>query len=627
MNWRPRLPTIESAFVWLFLLQAIRVLLSSLFGVIYDAVFDQQTSFFVVVFDVLLIIAAMLTPLLLRRLETRPLVRSGAALMVALARLPLTFAPPLVRLYASVVLLGAAAFYLAYLLRRAPRPLVTSMIIGLGIDQFLRALDYTYDPSLRPDGLPLALVLVLGAILVTLGAARQRFPLAPDRPHLSTGLALGAALLVESSLLALPNGLSRWTGMTYGWAAPLLLLVTLLPLGPTLRAVDVYLAILLWPVGGVISIVALALCLALASWLTGPLAALGFLLAQPLLLFGVFNGVCKKRVPADDHSQPPGLAFSLGLLLFLVLSFAFAFTFTYPYTLTFFRGMGTPVLLLGALIAAAPVYSVPIEPELPPLSLRRITGVLASVTALTLVCAALTRSPSPAANAPRDALRLATYNIHYGYDGDWNFTLSEMAEAIEEAGVDVIVMQEVDAGRVTSYSVDDALWLGRRLGMHVVYQPTLEKLSGIALLSRYPLQEQDGRWLTSALEQTAIVHAVVAAGGEPLHVYGVWLGLEPEERAVQLEEALNYIGDANPAALGGDMNAGPDSPVYERLLAAGLEDPFMALGRTPAPTSPAVHPTERIDYIWLRGLQVRDAWVSASTASDHRMVVVEIEPP
>ena len=61
---------------------------------------------------------------------------------------------------------------------------------------------------------------------------------------------------------------------------------------------------------------------------------------------------------------------------------------------------------------------------------------------------------------------------------------------------------------------------------------------------------------------------------------------------------------------------------------AGFIDPFTALGIDPAPpTSPAIQPKSRIDFVWLRGLLPSEAWVSESLASDHRMVVVEVELP
>ena len=242
---------------------------------------------------------------------------------------------------------------------------------------------------------------------------------------------------------------------------------------------------------------------------------------------------------------------------------------------------------------------------------------------LVVVCAVFAWSPIPQMKEAGPDVRAGTYNIHYGYHTDWRFYLEEMARTIEESGADIVALQEVDAGRITSYGVDDALWLARRLRMGVVYQPTVEHLTGIALLYRFPLQRAEGQLLTSRLEQTAIVHAQVRVGGEPLDAYGLWLGLEPEERAAQLTDALEFMAKDRPAVLGGDFNSTPDSPIYRRLMEAGFSDPFVVGGFEPSPTSPSESPRERIDYVWLRGLSVVDAQVLESTASDHRMVVIE----
>ncbi|HEY68372.1 MAG TPA: hypothetical protein G4N97_08905, partial [Thermoflexia bacterium] len=172
-----------------------------------------------------------------------------------------------------------------------------------------------------------------------------------------------------------------------------------------------------------------------------------------------------------------------------------------------------------------------------------------------------------------------------------------------------------------------ALWLARRLGMQEVYGPALEGLSGVALLTRFPITEADTRLLTSQLEQTAIVHARVQVGDRALDAYGVWMGLEPEERARQLDDALAYVGAASPAVFGGDFNSTPDSPTYARIRAAGFDDPFVVGGFDPAPTSPAIEPVERIDFVWARGLEVRNARVLDSLASDHRMVVIVLALP
>ncbi|MBM4431843.1 MAG: hypothetical protein FJ026_16075 [Chloroflexi bacterium] len=245
-------------------------------------------------------------------------------------------------------------------------------------------------------------------------------------------------------------------------------------------------------------------------------------------------------------------------------------------------------------------------------------------TSLLLVAltAVLAFPPPPRMKEAGPNVRLGTYNIHYGYNTVWEFALEGMARTIEESGADFVALQEVDTGRITSYSVDDALWLSRRLRMEVFYLPTVEHLTGIAVLYRFPAQATQGKLLTSRLEQTGVIRTTLNVGGYILDACDIWLGLEPAERMVQLNEALDLI-TASSAALGGDFNDTPDSAIYQRMIQAGFVDPFIAGGFAPLPTSPSEQPQERIDFVWLRGLQPTAARVLESTASDHRMVVVE----
>jgi endonuclease/exonuclease/phosphatase family metal-dependent hydrolase len=228
--------------------------------------------------------------------------------------------------------------------------------------------------------------------------------------------------------------------------------------------------------------------------------------------------------------------------------------------------------------------------------------------------------------AAEGRIRVATYNIHYGYDDDWHFTLEQLADTIEESDCDIVAMQEVDTGRLTSYAVDDALYLARRLKMNVVYLPTVEHLTGIGLLYRGPKSIESTALLTSLQEQTGIIGVTLGESENPVYVYGVWLGLSNEDTQRQIAEALDFIGDRTLAAFGGDFNAGYDDPESEAIREAGFVDPFTQLGMDSIPfTSPAIEPKNRIDFVWIRGLTLTEAWVPDSLASDHRMVVVEVE--
>jgi endonuclease/exonuclease/phosphatase family metal-dependent hydrolase len=597
--------TLEATAVLLFLTQAVRVLFSVLFGLIYDVIFAETLAFSTLGVIMLFIIVAFLAPLATPRRNRRELL-FATALVAALARVPLTLNLPTVRLWSSILIVGAAGMYTAALLRERPRIFPTGLLLAFAADQFLRAAGNTFDVGLRAWWLPVQAVLSLATCVVAwLIFSRASGKESPTRASIGIagGLAIGALLFLETSLLGMPNALARWSGVDYAVVAPLLMASTLL-------------AVVSLQLGGILFLFLSLLGLAAGRTVGGVVGLAGMLLAQFLLLLRPFG------LTEPHRRDRTGLALALGMALFLILNFALAFTFTYPYTIPAFRGMGLVIFLVAAVIAYLPgLLPPPLPRDLESIPWRRLSAAL--VVLLTVAFA------WPPALTPKEAgpVRVATYNIHYGYNTPWEFSLEEQARTIEESGADIVMLQEVDTGRITSYGADDALWLARRLGMQQVYGPALEGLSGIALLTRFPIAEANTQHLTSHLEQTAIVHARVQVGDRPLDAYGVWLGLEPEERARQLDDALAIIGGDSPAVFGGDFNATPDSPVYTRIRAAGFDDPFITGGFDPALTSPAIAPAERIDFVWSRGLKVRDAQVLGSLASDHRMVVVELALP
>lgn len=628
MNRQSAFRAIEASAVLLFFLQAVRVLFSVLFGVIYDAVFEGPFTLAAVV-KVLLVLLAFLCPLLTPRGERAQ--RStlfATALLAFAARIPLTVNDPNVRLAAGVLVAAAGALYLATLVRNRPRLFMPAFIAALAGDQLLRTLGHTFDLGLRAWWLPLQAVLSLALAAIAClesrsSASEESRSSASARLGLLGGLAVGAALFLETSLLDFPNAIARLSGASYAVVAPLLMLVTLLAwlayvtdgygrlqLGEGRRAAWFVLFTLLAVIVGFEA--------------APPLAAAGLLVAQGLLLL-LLGGALRAR---GQKAHPcPGLGLALGLVLFLLLNFAYAFAFTYPYTLAFFRGMGRPILFVAMLIVALAALRRG-QPALPQPATAPLWQLAVVPLLLVILCAAVAWPPSLPTPEPATTLRAATYNMHYGYNTPWQLSLEAQARTIEESGAAVVFLQEVDAARITSYGVDNVLWLARRLHMREVYLPCVEGLTGIALLSRYPLLEQDGRLLPSEEEQTGIVWARLDTGRGPVNAFGIWLGLSPEERARQLEAALAFIAEhAGPALFGGDFNSTPDSPIYQRIVAAGFLDPFVATDREPLPTSPAIGPKNRIDFVWARDLQPTTAEVSASTASDHRLVVIEATWP
>jgi endonuclease/exonuclease/phosphatase family metal-dependent hydrolase len=613
------LRTLEATSIVLFFLHGLRVILSVMFGIIYDQVVLGPIDAWLVISN-LLVVAALLAPLL------TPRRRLGKWLMVfsvltALSRVALTVNHAGVRYWGSLAVLASSGLYISVLLKIDRKIFVSGMVSALVLDQLLRAVGHSYDLSLRSGWLPIQ---VLWGVIITVFAIWLGSIAEDDDEEVGglgwlSGLALSGFLFLEISLLALPNGVARWSSMPYPEVASLLIAISVAPIIPAVR----------YRLRWVCRTLAVRICLTALLFLglligyfnQGAAAVIGLMVAQVVAItFLVFI--------FDNPEMEPrsaGRILALGQFILLILNFLNAFTFTYPYVMPVMRGMGWVVYIVSGILLG--LGAVVLRPESEGFSKNSVRTTPSLVTALVAIAITIVISrPRPSQPlSTSGTLRVATYNIHYGYDDEWHYTLEEAAQTIEDADVDIVAMQEVDAGRITSYSVDNALYLARRLGMNAAYLPTVEHLTGIALLYRGPRVPTDQHLLTSLQEQTGIVHVDLTLQNQHLHAYGIWMGLGGEDTERQIEEALDFIGDRSPAVFGGDFNAEMGSPVSEAIEGAGFIDPFTELGIDPAPpTSPAIHPESRIDFVWLRGVYAINAWVSESLASDHRMVVVEV---
>ena len=229
ISWR-MVETVAALLLWL---QATRVLFSVLFGLVYDALFDAESSFSVIGLVFAFVLAALLAPPLItfdpRRVRAALL---ASIVVAAAARGPLAINHPTIRLVCAIVIIGSTGLYMALMLRRRPEMFPVSLVLALLADQIARAWGDTWDISLQPGFLPLQIVLCLAVIGVawTAYSVKSSDP-APGRwLGRGGGLAIGGFLFLETAALAQPNVLARWTGIAYEWVAPVLLLATAFPL-------------------------------------------------------------------------------------------------------------------------------------------------------------------------------------------------------------------------------------------------------------------------------------------------------------------------------------------------------------------------------------------------------------
>ncbi|CAN5278281.1 hypothetical protein BH18ACT4_BH18ACT4_13800 [soil metagenome] len=227
-------------------------------------------------------------------------------------------------------------------------------------------------------------------------------------------------------------------------------------------------------------------------------------------------------------------------------------------------------------------------------------------------------------------MRLATFNIHHGAPaGARKVDLDAMARVCVDLAADVLALQEVDSGVPRSGGADLAGVVAEATGMAVVFGPTLTRdggLYGNALLVRGELADvehvrlpSDWRFWVRREPRAAIVATAVVDGAR-LSVAGTHLSTRRSESGKQLAAVLEHLGRrSKPRALIGDLNRRPPE-VAERLARAG----FVPAGG--APTFSARRPLIRIDHVAVNGLRIIDVEVAATQVSDHRPLVVTVEP-
>ncbi len=628
---RARISLVLTTLVTVFLIEGQRVFFGSLFGLVSDALFPTLRP------GAVLLVMVPVLPLLLllipfsRRVARAPLVAASAT-AAGLARLAVLAPPFPVRAAASAVTIVAAGLFLANAVGELERRSVAAGVAGgILLDQLLRWAGHTRDLTLAPGWL----VPQVGTSLIVGLLAYAWLRVRPTEHEaglerrtgglrLRGAVALGIILFLESNVLAVPAVAAHWAGIDLRLTRAALALASaaavlrLLTGGGTARFYRRRLLLM--------AILAALPAILFAGRVSGILLAAAFVAAHAsaLLLLG--------RALAPASGRRGGWTVLATLAILLALDLLFGLTFFSAYTIAAMHGAAPWIFSGAALLLTAALILLPRPARSAPLLGR------GAALALFLTCAAAAgawlfhgreaapRLPPADAHAP---VRVATFNVHLGFDEEWRQDPEAIARAIEATGADLVALQEVPVGLVMAYNIDLGSWLADRLGMRVYYAPIVHGLLGSAFLTRLPatgfrawlLPGGPGR--AGAVEPKALLRLELPGDRDTLPAYTVRLGLTPGERGAEVAAMLRHISPG-PAVLLGDLNAGDGSAVAAALAAAGFVDAFRLAGLPAPPTAPARRPARRIDWIWVRGLTARDPRVLPMAASDHRPVAATV---
>ena len=238
---------------------------------------------------------------------------------------------------------------------------------------------------------------------------------------------------------------------------------------------------------------------------------------------------------------------------------------------------------------------------------------------------------------PSGTLTVMTYNIHEAINVNNQLDLYGILMTIQQAGPDILVLQEVDTGVIMSGSTDQARWLAQHLNMYLApVTSTNHVWQSDVILSKYPILGYDSIILQSPSEDDTLLRADIEISGQQVSVYAVhFSAFSSTDRRIQADAALPWItstlglkiwaGDFNVDAYTSDPT---DQGIYADITTHFNDSFTVALSPTGDHTWPSTGPVERIDYVFVTPtITVLSHAVPTSLASDHLPVVVQLQLP
>jgi len=167
---------------------------------------------------------------------------------------------------------------------------------------------------------------------------------------------------------------------------------------------------------------------------------------------------------------------------------------------------------------------------------------------------------------------IATWNIHSCVGVDARFAPDRIAGVIRALDVDAVGLQEVGWHHRGETGIDQFEFLQQATGMRALAGPTKHNRHahyGNAILTRRPVLDVQPIDLSLPVrEPRGALAAVLDIDGRPVRLVAAHLGLDPWERAEQVDRILAFVdgGGQMPTIFMGDLNEWrPSAPRLQRL--------------------------------------------------------------
>ncbi len=261
------------------------------------------------------------------------------------------------------------------------------------------------------------------------------------------------------------------------------------------------------------------------------------------------------------------------------------------------------------------------------------------------------QSTSAQAQGSAITLRILCYNIHYGQGNDGKYDIPRLAKVIKQLNPDLVALQEIDVHVERSGRLHELRILADETKMSGWFGPTQHYEGGLfgnGILSKFPIHDIHIQPLpyTEATPQlktyprAAVAGLVQAPNGKRLRFISTHFQHSrfEEDRLAEAVAVNRHFAANNPAddamgkelaelptILAGDFNAVLGSPPMNELQKKWT----VIVEQDPQPTTPAIAPKNRIDFIMHRAgdpVRVLEQRVIAErVASDHLPVFAILE--
>lgn len=241
---------------------------------------------------------------------------------------------------------------------------------------------------------------------------------------------------------------------------------------------------------------------------------------------------------------------------------------------------------------------------------------------------------------------ITSYNIHKGMSPlNRMVTIPELAAALTHSQSDVLCLQEVQGQnlkRVVKYNEfpeqSQHEWFGEYLNFENSYGKNCEYEHGHhgnAVLSRFPLDPKHNVNISvNRLEQRGVLHCEIQPQGWacPVVILCAHLNLLEHDRVKQYQAIIEYISSAvdpkQPLILAGDFNDWKKMSCSYLTQELNMVEVFKHCHGKLLPTFPAIMPVLSLDRIYVRNLNIENAWVHQgkpwSKLSDHLPISAQV---